>query len=55
MFQGLLVLRMHLPGDDEPFWAGAYTVQIAGRLDTDRIWKKARKAANKILAEYPAR
>ena len=53
--QGVLVIRMHEAGEEEPFWAGADDMDIAGRLDTEKIWKKARKAAKRILAQFPER
>ncbi len=53
--QGVLVIRMHEPGEEEPFWGGGDALTIGGRLDTERIWKKVRKAANRILAKFPSR
>ena len=53
--QGLLVIRMHESREEDPFWGGAEVIGIAGRLDAERIWKKASKAAKRILAKFPAR
>jgi hypothetical protein len=51
--KGLLVLRMTEPAQEEPFWMGADSAELTGKITPDKAWKKADRAARRILGGFP--
>jgi hypothetical protein len=51
--KGMLALRMNEPAQQEPFWIGADTADITGRITQEKAWKKVDRAARRILAGFP--
>lgn len=51
--KGLLVLRMSEPAQEEPFWMGADTADLTGKITPDKAWKKVERATRRILEGFP--
>jgi hypothetical protein len=51
--KGVLALRMAEAGQQEPFWIGADSAELTGRITADKAWKKVDRAARRILAGFP--
>ena len=51
--KGMLILRATQPSQEEPFWIGADTAGLTGRITPDKAWKKAEPATRRILAGFP--
>ena len=51
--KGFLILRTTVPTQKEPFWLGAETAEVTGRITPDKAWKKVEPATRRILAAFP--
>jgi hypothetical protein len=51
--KGMLILRATQPSEKEPFWIGADSAGLTGRITPDKAWKKVEPATKRILAGFP--
>jgi len=51
--KGLLVLRMTETAQKEPFWMGADTAGLTGKITPEKAWKKVEHATRRIFAGFP--
>ena len=51
--KGMLILRATEPTQKEPFWMGADSAGLTGRITPDKAWKKVEPAVRRILAQFP--
>ena len=53
MSRGLLIIRMLVPGEENSFWGGGTFADFPGIVKPDEVWKKASKAAKRIMGGFP--